>query len=171
MSLKREPEGGGKAQKEEGNSNHLVKYEGKGGRHRERETGAFGNFCSKSGWRHTARAASKECLEPKAHAKLGLGFASSAHFCKTGEAAGPGCCLPASPTRRRLSLKSSPIPLRRAPQPSVAAWRMKARGTFLKDLRSLFLSSLHLTPFPEPCTDAYLAIHSLCKIKITLSAH
>lgn len=38
MSLKREFEGGGKAQKEEGNSNHLVKYEGKGGgRHRERE--------------------------------------------------------------------------------------------------------------------------------------
>lgn len=84
MSLKRELEGGGKAQKEEGNSNHLVKYEGKGGQAQgERETGAFGNFYSKSRWRHTARAASKECLEPTAHAKMPFGLASPAHFCKT----------------------------------------------------------------------------------------
>lgn len=156
-------------QKEEGNSNHLVKYEGKGEAGAGRGTGAFGNCYSQSRWRHTARAASEERLEPKAHAKLGLGFASPARFCKTREAAGPDCCLSASPTPRRLSPKS--IPMRRAPRPSGSTWRMKARGAFLKDLWSLFLSFPHLIPFPEPSTDAYLAIHSLCKIKITLSAH
>jgi len=121
LSLKRELEGDGKVQKEEGNSNHLVKYKRKGGRHRERETGALGNFYSKSGWRHTVRAASEERLEPKAHAKLAFGFTSPAHFCKIGEAAGPGCSPLASPTCRRLSLKPSPIPTRRAPQPSIPA--------------------------------------------------
>lgn len=97
----------------------LSKVRGKGGagtgRERERETGTFGNFYSKSGWRHTARAASKERLEPKAHAKKPFSFASPAHFCKTREAAGPGCCLSASSMCHRLSRKSSGIPEKRIP--------------------------------------------------------
>lgn len=122
-----------------------VREKGGGQPQRERETGALGNFYSRSRWRHTARAASKERLEPKAHAQMPFGFASPAHFCKTRDQQ-DRAAVSASPMCHRLSLKSSPIPARRIPQPRVSAWEMKAMGTFLKDLQSLFLCFAHLIP-------------------------
>lgn len=155
----------GRRRKEEGNSNHLVKCEEKGGdRHKAREAGASGNFYSKGGWRHMARAVSEERLELKAHAKLGLGFASAAYFCRAKEAAGPGYL--SVPTRAGSASNSHPSLwgglLSQVSLPD--KWRQE--GHFWKT-SGLFLSFLQLIPFPEPCTNAYLAPHSLCKIKVS----
>lgn len=134
--------------KERGQLQTLSKVRRKGGQAQgERETGAFGNFYSKSRWRHTARAASKECLELTAHAKMPFGFAYPAHFYKTRDQQ-DRAAVSASPMCHRLSLKSSPIPARRIPQPRVSAWQIKAMGTFLKDPQSLFLCFPH-SNFPN----------------------
>lgn len=79
------------------------------------------------------------CQRPKAHATCQAGswlhLPSPAHFCKRGEAAGPGCSLPASTTRLTISAW-------RASQPHVCL-KGEHRGTWPKDLLHPLLPTPH----------------------------